>query len=191
MIGAGSEIIEIFGGPDRIRTCDFCLRRAALYPAELRVRICFQGLITSRRLMLRDCAQIVPTGIESLDCPFLITRSEMGVSLHHFQRFMAHQLHHVIQGNPTLHKPRGEGVAKVVKPHVLEPSPVSGFGETGLNGPHLFAPECENRPGMLGTHGCKDGTGPVVARQLDDGRQCPADESDLCAPPRLSRLRAL
>ncbi len=25
------------GGPDRIRTCDLCLRRAALYPAELRV----------------------------------------------------------------------------------------------------------------------------------------------------------
>lgn len=27
-----------FGAPDRIRTCDLCLRRAALYPAELRVR---------------------------------------------------------------------------------------------------------------------------------------------------------
>ena len=26
------------GAPDRIRTCDLCLRRAALYPAELRVR---------------------------------------------------------------------------------------------------------------------------------------------------------
>ena len=26
------------GGPDTIRTCDLCLRRAALYPAELRVR---------------------------------------------------------------------------------------------------------------------------------------------------------
>ncbi len=26
-----------FGAPDRIRTCDLCLRRAALYPAELRV----------------------------------------------------------------------------------------------------------------------------------------------------------
>jgi Shikimate dehydrogenase substrate binding domain len=25
------------GGPDTIRTCDLCLRRAALYPAELRV----------------------------------------------------------------------------------------------------------------------------------------------------------
>src|SRR5690348_14175313 len=28
----------ITGGPDTIRTCDLCLRRAALYPAELRVR---------------------------------------------------------------------------------------------------------------------------------------------------------
>ena len=28
-----------FGAPDRIRTCDLCLRRAALYPAELRVRL--------------------------------------------------------------------------------------------------------------------------------------------------------
>ena len=26
------------GAPDRIRTCDLCLRRATLYPAELRVR---------------------------------------------------------------------------------------------------------------------------------------------------------
>ena len=26
-----------FGAPDRIRTCDLCLRRATLYPAELRV----------------------------------------------------------------------------------------------------------------------------------------------------------
>src|SRR5438445_9607039 len=26
------------GAPDRIRTCGLCLRRAALYPAELRVR---------------------------------------------------------------------------------------------------------------------------------------------------------
>jgi hypothetical protein len=26
------------GAPDRIRTCDLCLRRATLYPAELRAR---------------------------------------------------------------------------------------------------------------------------------------------------------
>src|SRR5262249_14067811 len=26
------------GAPDKIRTCDLCLRRAALYPAELRAR---------------------------------------------------------------------------------------------------------------------------------------------------------
>jgi hypothetical protein len=29
---------EKIGGPDTIRTYDLCLRRAALYPAELRVR---------------------------------------------------------------------------------------------------------------------------------------------------------
>src|SRR3990167_6141502 len=29
----------VFGAPDRIRTCDLCLRRAALYPAELRVPV--------------------------------------------------------------------------------------------------------------------------------------------------------
>src|SRR6476469_10778292 len=27
------------GAPDRIRTCDLCLRRATLYPTELRVRV--------------------------------------------------------------------------------------------------------------------------------------------------------
>src|SRR5262245_28310626 len=27
------------GAPDKIRTCDLCLRRAALYPAELRARV--------------------------------------------------------------------------------------------------------------------------------------------------------
>src|SRR5262245_5998698 len=29
---------KISGAPDKIRTCDLCLRRAALYPAELRAR---------------------------------------------------------------------------------------------------------------------------------------------------------
>ena len=32
-----SVMVEENGAPDRIRTCDLCLRRAALYPAELRV----------------------------------------------------------------------------------------------------------------------------------------------------------
>ena len=31
------EAIEKIGAPDTIRTCDLCLRRATLYPAELRV----------------------------------------------------------------------------------------------------------------------------------------------------------
>ena len=29
--------IDLNGAPDTIRTCDLCLRRATLYPAELRV----------------------------------------------------------------------------------------------------------------------------------------------------------
>ena len=30
--------IDLNGAPDTIRTCDLCLRRATLYPAELRAR---------------------------------------------------------------------------------------------------------------------------------------------------------
>src|SRR5262249_21401634 len=33
---AGCPVQESSGAPDRIRTCDLCLRRATLYPAELR-----------------------------------------------------------------------------------------------------------------------------------------------------------
>ena len=33
----GFAVLYANGAPDRIRTCDLCLRRAALYPAELRV----------------------------------------------------------------------------------------------------------------------------------------------------------
>jgi hypothetical protein len=32
-----ARTVEKFGAPDTIRTCDLCLRRATLYPAELRV----------------------------------------------------------------------------------------------------------------------------------------------------------
>ena len=35
---AKTQAIEFFGAPDTIRTCDPCLRRAVLYPAELRAR---------------------------------------------------------------------------------------------------------------------------------------------------------
>jgi hypothetical protein len=31
--------LDFSGAPDRIRTCDLCLRRATLYPAELRARV--------------------------------------------------------------------------------------------------------------------------------------------------------
>jgi hypothetical protein len=36
-VGADLRRKKRDGAPDRIRTCDLCLRRAALYPAELRV----------------------------------------------------------------------------------------------------------------------------------------------------------
>ena len=35
---SGEAMANACGAPDRIRTCDLCLRRAALYPAELRVQ---------------------------------------------------------------------------------------------------------------------------------------------------------
>ena len=31
-----TQVLDIHGAPERIRTSDLCLRRAALYPAELR-----------------------------------------------------------------------------------------------------------------------------------------------------------
>ena len=36
-LGPISCVIAVSGAPDTIRTCDLCLRRATLYPAELRV----------------------------------------------------------------------------------------------------------------------------------------------------------
>jgi hypothetical protein len=38
-------VIDLIGAPDRIRTCDLCLRRATLYPAELRALRAIQYLI--------------------------------------------------------------------------------------------------------------------------------------------------
>src|SRR5271170_4422068 len=52
------------GAPDRIRTCDLCLRRAALYPAELRVPVTV--LMTSARGWIQKRAGIckaVPPGL--------------------------------------------------------------------------------------------------------------------------------
>src|SRR5579862_659636 len=37
-VASACQVIERAGAPDTIRTCDLCLRRATLYPAELRVR---------------------------------------------------------------------------------------------------------------------------------------------------------
>jgi hypothetical protein len=34
-----AQVIELTGAPEEIRTPDLCLRRATLYPAELRARV--------------------------------------------------------------------------------------------------------------------------------------------------------
>ena len=44
------------GSPDKIRTCDLCLRRAALYPAELRARWRLDSR-TPRQRQRRDCKE--------------------------------------------------------------------------------------------------------------------------------------
>jgi hypothetical protein len=53
--GLACDILRVAknGAPDRIRTYDLCLRRAALYPAELRVRAIF-GRSGSRRRSARS-----------------------------------------------------------------------------------------------------------------------------------------
>jgi hypothetical protein len=38
LLAKSLNLLCLSGAPDRIRTCDLCLRRAALYPAELRVQ---------------------------------------------------------------------------------------------------------------------------------------------------------
>lgn len=53
-------LLEKFGAPDRIRTCDLCLRRAALYPAELRVPKQGERLAARRHLRQRNLARKPP-----------------------------------------------------------------------------------------------------------------------------------
>src|SRR5258708_9865632 len=51
----------VVGAPDKIRTCDLCLRRAALYPAELRVHAAGTGrTIAKGGLGVKPAAQGVP-----------------------------------------------------------------------------------------------------------------------------------
>jgi hypothetical protein len=54
--GVGSFILEWWknGAPDRIRTCGLCLRRATLYPAELRAQ---SPARTTGRLLLERAAK--------------------------------------------------------------------------------------------------------------------------------------
>src|SRR5206468_1275907 len=61
---------EQAGAPERIRTCDLCLRRAALYPAELRVPFaCIArrhgAPQTTRRRRNRERPVLVPSGLRT------------------------------------------------------------------------------------------------------------------------------
>lgn len=47
------EYIGKSGAPDRIRTCGLCLRRAALYPAELRV---LKARLITHPAFARNCS---------------------------------------------------------------------------------------------------------------------------------------
>ena len=55
----------VSGAPERIRTSDLCLRRAALYPAELRV-LCYT--LSSFCLYLQGASQPQPIEPERLPC---------------------------------------------------------------------------------------------------------------------------
>ena len=65
-----SLILKGNGAPDRIRTCDPCLRRAVLYPAELRVRK--RGMIPANvpcvHALGANGMVMVVTGVASCRC---------------------------------------------------------------------------------------------------------------------------
>ncbi len=62
-----SKIWQKIGAPDRIRTCDLCLRRAALYPAELRVHY---GYL---RVVIYDMSTITRLGAGLVECRLYAT----------------------------------------------------------------------------------------------------------------------
>src|ERR1700688_4800126 len=59
--GVTPKRIEKTGGPDTIRTCDLCLRRAALYPAELRVQSRGLVITVSRGIAQAALAWVQPS----------------------------------------------------------------------------------------------------------------------------------
>jgi hypothetical protein len=66
-----TESIQKFGGPDAIRTRDLCLRRATLYPAELRVRaVPFNH--KPRRQQRRKCSVVAASSVTSGHAPVTI-----------------------------------------------------------------------------------------------------------------------
>ena len=74
----------------------------------------------SGRVAAGQCAHFVPEPVKNLDFPFLIVGGQTGVSPHHLKGLVPHEMHHVIQQNPTLNKARGQGMTEVVKPHIPE-----------------------------------------------------------------------
>ena len=69
---AAPAVLSLFrsGAPDRIRTCDLCLRRAALYPAELRAHLWFLRFDPSRWVARKQFAStnftVAPNGMVGL-----------------------------------------------------------------------------------------------------------------------------
>ena len=57
------------GAPERIRTSDLCLRRASLYPAELRVRSDFYSFYVFLFVLVRHCAYDLCSKIHFTLCP--------------------------------------------------------------------------------------------------------------------------
>ena len=57
------------GAPDRIRTCGLCLRRAALYPAELRVHN-FGTSTSSRQALQLQILSVRPAPCATTSCQF-------------------------------------------------------------------------------------------------------------------------
>ena len=73
----------ISGAPDRIRTCDFLLRRQALYPAELRVRRTRWMSLTvcnPNSIPIQSCADY-PTFCLILQCVYLLLTKQFRFSL--------------------------------------------------------------------------------------------------------------
>src|SRR5213075_598233 len=74
------------GAPDTIRTCDLCLRRATLYPAELRVRLQRRRALSRNPLPTLDVGDVFPEALglahESRGLGVLLIGAEAGEFAH-------------------------------------------------------------------------------------------------------------